>query len=290
MIKSPLRYPGGKSKAIKLLYPLIKECDSFYEPFAGGASLGIYVSQTKEIPVYLNDLNYDVYSFWFAALNFNDNLAKKVVYYFNLPQTKETYSKIILETPTNEIERGARFFALNRITFSGTIEAGGYSNTAHKKRFTQSSIERMKKIQELSKKIQVQDKDYKDFLNINFSENAFVFLDPPYYSATKSALYGKNGVLHKEFSHEELFEFLKTSTSKFNFFMTYDNCDFIRNMYLKDFYVYEWKLQYGMTNKKVNENNELLISNYELKESELLKRVYSRDEKKLQESTHEVIA
>lgn len=273
MIKSPLRYPGGKSKAIKLLAPLVPECDSFYEPFAGGASMGIYISQERNIPVYLNDLNYDVFCFWFSALNYSSELKTKVIEYFNMPQTKETYQQIITAEISNEIQRGARFFALNRITFSGTIEAGGYSNTAHKKRFTESSIIRMSRIEQLQTNIQIFDMDYRLFLNRIFSTKAFVFLDPPYYSATKSALYGKNGVLHKSFSHEELYNFLSINYHNFKFFMTYDNCEFIKNLYIDNFFIYEWKLQYGMTNKKVNTNNELLISNYELNESELLIRV-----------------
>lgn len=274
MIKSPLRYPGGKSKAVKLLYSLVGECDSFYEPFAGGASLGVYVSQMKEIPVFLNDLNYDVYSFWISALNKNEELEKKVIKYFEMPETKETYEKIISKNNLNELERGARFFALNRMTFSGTIEAGGYSNASHKKRFTESSIERMVKIKELHKNIQVFSEDYRIFLNRKFSEQAVVFLDPPYYSATKSALYGKNGLFHKGFSHEELSNYLIENSNNYRFFMTYDNCEYIKKLYLKNFYIYEWKLQYGMTNKKVNENNELIISNFEIENNELLSRVF----------------
>lgn len=263
MIKSPLRYPGGKSKAVKFLSTIIKDCDSFFEPFAGGASLGIYISQVFNVPVYLNDINYDLYCFWKSALFNNEELETKVINYYNMPKTKEVYFKIIEKNFDNEIDIGARFFALNRITFSGTIESGGYSNQAHKKRFTESSISRMKEVKTL-KKISISNLDYQDFLNNSFSEKSYVFLDPPYYSATKSALYGKNGELHKNFSHETLFNFLLKNKDKFKFFMTYDNCDYIKNLYKKYFYIYEWKLQYGMTNKKTESNNELLISNFEV--------------------------
>lgn len=261
MIKSPLRYPGGKSRAIKILYPLIPaNSDMFLEPFAGGASLGIYVSQNKDIPVLMNDINYDVYCFWKYALNDNQKLVEKVINYYNMPKNKETYLKIVSENFKDKLDIAARFFALNRITFSGTIESGGYSKEAHNKRFTESSINRLKNISNLKNKITVFNDDYETFLKNNLiTSNPIVFLDPPYYSATKSALYGKNGNYHKKFDHYRLNNFLKNSN--FKFFMTYDNCDFIKNLY-KDFYIYEWSLQYGMTNKKSEKNNELIITNY----------------------------
>lgn len=53
--------------------------------------------------------------------------------------------------------------------------------------------------------------------------DAFIFLDPPYFTATK--LYGKNGSLHS-FDHERLAATLKGSPHRF--LMTYDDCDEIR--------------------------------------------------------------
>ena len=40
--KTPLRYPGGKSKAVKKLYPMlpnIGEYEEWREPFPGGGSM-----------------------------------------------------------------------------------------------------------------------------------------------------------------------------------------------------------------------------------------------------------
>ena len=39
MIKSPLRYPGGKSRAIEKIIPLIPAFEEFREPFVGGGSV-----------------------------------------------------------------------------------------------------------------------------------------------------------------------------------------------------------------------------------------------------------
>ena len=90
-------------------------------------------------------------------------------------------------------------------------------------------------------------------------KGVFVFLDPPYYTATKSKLYGRNGILHTSFNHRLLFETLKDNSH--NWLITYDNSEYIKELY-KDFYQKEWQLQYGMTTS--NPGNELLIANYDL--------------------------
>jgi DNA adenine methylase len=49
MIKSPLRYPGGKSKAIDQIAEYIPDSFSEYrEPFVGGGSVFIYLKQWNE--------------------------------------------------------------------------------------------------------------------------------------------------------------------------------------------------------------------------------------------------
>ena len=56
-LKTPLRYPGGKSRAAKYLisqFPYdIKE---YREPFLGGGSVAIeFTKQNPDIPVWVND-------------------------------------------------------------------------------------------------------------------------------------------------------------------------------------------------------------------------------------------
>ncbi|MFM6152235.1 MAG: DNA adenine methylase, partial [Sphaerospermopsis kisseleviana] len=47
MIKSPLRYPGGKSRAIKqIAQHLPTQFTEFREPLVGGGSVFIYLKQT----------------------------------------------------------------------------------------------------------------------------------------------------------------------------------------------------------------------------------------------------
>ena len=52
-LKTPLRYPGGKSKAIKTLSPWFPQTISEYrEPFIGGGSIAIEITKSNpDIPV-----------------------------------------------------------------------------------------------------------------------------------------------------------------------------------------------------------------------------------------------
>lgn len=47
LIKSPLRYPGGKSKAVKFLSKFFHNFKELREPMCGGASITLYWVQKK---------------------------------------------------------------------------------------------------------------------------------------------------------------------------------------------------------------------------------------------------
>lgn len=314
MLKSPLRYPGGKSRAIKILKDYFpKDFTEYREPFFGGGSVGLYLLQTKqnlkivnhkcnsktvdsEIPLYIkytdsqknllslsadtqvqceklqinqeirfyaNDINYHLYCFWQILKTQSTKLIQEIQ---NIKDTftngRELYTLLLNRRNEylSDFQRAVDFFILNRISFSGTVDSGGYSQKAFESRFTQSSIERLKDIAKLIQKIEFSCEDYERLIQKS-GEKVFIFLDPPYFSATKSRLYGKKGDLHTNFKHERLCEILKTT--KHTFLLTYDDSDFVRELY-RDFYIKEWNLQYGMNNfrqEKAELGKELLISN-----------------------------
>ena len=65
MIKNPLRYPGGKSKAIDQILPLIPCFEEFREPFVGGGSVFLALKQLYPNKKYwINDLYFELYKFW----------------------------------------------------------------------------------------------------------------------------------------------------------------------------------------------------------------------------------
>lgn len=268
--RSPLRYPGGKSRALKSIipniYPSYKE---FREPFVGGGSVFLAAKQRiNPKAIYkINDLNYDVYCFW-NELKENGklliNAIKKIKAKFtNGRKLFETLTISFTEKP--DLDRAIRFFILNRITFSGTTDSGGYSKQAFEKRFTETSIQRLEPLPKILEHVIIEFGDYEKLLN-EPGEDVFIFLDPPYYSSTKSKLYGKKGDLHTTFNHEIFSQ--KMKKCKHKWLITYDDCPEIQDLYsFSNTYFYKWNIKYGMTNAGGNlstKGKELMISNYPL--------------------------
>lgn len=264
MIKSPLRYPGGKSRAVKIISKLIPTYDEFREPFLGGGSIYLFAKQTFPKKIYwINDIYKELYIFWKISQNNKNDLINSICEFKNKFQSgKELYTYLSTNISNfNEVQIAAAFFIFNRITFSGTTESGGYSEQAYLGRFTESSIERLKSFSDVIQSTSISNFDFEKVISKK-GNNVFIFLDPPYYSATKSALYGKNGNLHKSFEHTRLAEVLKVTHHKW--LMTYDDCEYIRNLY-SFANISSWDLMYGMRNVNKNSDQlgkEIFISNY----------------------------
>lgn len=273
LAKSPLRYPGGKSRALNQILPHIPpNISEFREPFVGGGSLFFAVRSIFQntISYWINDLNYDLYCFWKQTRDNNVNLVKTLtdtkannkngrVLFEELTHAKDLLSQNRKLLP--EFERAVRFFVLNRITFSGIVDSGGYSEAAYQKRFTDSSIERVKMISPYLSGVKITSDDYANSL-FHDGDDVFIFLDPPYWKAAESKLYGTRGTLHTTFDHIQFAENMKNCQHKW--LITYDDSPIIRNLF--DFAeIQEWTLQYGMNNYKKHtaaKGNELFIKNY----------------------------
>lgn len=267
-VTTVLRYPGGKSKALKKILPLIPtDINEFREPFVGGGSVSIAMKQRlgPDVSFVINDLNYDLYCFWKYVKEDPERLVNAI------SDIKETstcgrtlYNSLADNTDgLSDFERAVRFFVLNRITFSGTVDSGGYSEQAFRKRFTWSSIRRIRQLAPIVKDFKVTYGDYEELL-LAPGEDVFVFLDPPYLKSSKSRLYGSNGDLHTSFDHERFVWNMKRCPHRW--LITYDDSPEIRKSF-SFARIYEWELQYGMNNYKQGraaKGRELFIANYEL--------------------------
>jgi len=264
MIKSPLRYPGGKSRAVNLISTLLPKFDEFREAFIGGGSVYVYLKQKfPEKKFWVNDLHFPLFKFWEMCGQDVDVVIKKVYQWRNKFSDGKELHKFLTENISgfNGLETAAAFFIFNRITFSGTTESGGFSEQAFSGRFTESSIQRLKQFGELISKTKITNLDFQQVIEQK-GKNVFLFLDPPYYSATKSALYGKNGNMHKNFDHIRFANTMKNCDHKW--LITYDDSEFVRKQF-SFANIIEWDLTYGMKNITETSNQigkELFISNY----------------------------
>ncbi len=92
----------------------------------------------------------------------------------------------------------------------------------------ESNMQRLNEFAGVIKGATITNFDYEELIERE-GENIFIFLDPPYYSATKPALYGKNGHLHKSFDHEKFAAAMKNCQPKW--LITYDDGDYVRDLF-----------------------------------------------------------
>jgi DNA adenine methylase len=256
--KSPLRYPGGKTRACKVLETTIKEkfnlddFDNLISPFFGGGSFEFHMQNNYNLNLIVNDKFKPLYNFWKICKTKNKDLCKKL--YDNRQNiTKEdflSFRQTIMDEENN-LNQAYMYFIINRCSFSGATLSGGFSEEALNKRFTKSSIDRVK-VLKLSK-LSLNNLDFEDFINENIGERNLIFLDPPYYLEKKSNLYGNNGDMHEHFDHKKLYECISVRN---NWIMTYNNCEYIKDLY-KDFEIIETSWSYGMNKSK--ESSEIII-------------------------------
>lgn len=264
---SGLRYPGGKTRAIKILSKYIpSKCKIFVSPFIGGGSFELYL--TKFGYVYGYDIFKPLVIYWQQLIANPDALADRILEYHSKPINKEVFlnyrNKLIEYKSLNldELNIASLFFILNRSSFSGTTMSGGFSKEAGSKRFTKSSIEKIRTNNILSSNddkksnLSVECKDFEQVFNeliLNNQQNRddlLIFADPPYVLA--KSLYGINGE-GQNINHE----LLRNLITKFpKFLITYDDCELVRNLYA-DYTILQIDWSYGMNSSK--KSNEVII-------------------------------
>jgi DNA adenine methylase len=209
----------------------------------------------------INDLNTDVYCFWKTLQKNPKTLVKAITQIKkDCKDGRRLYSKLAISDASGVFGRALRFYILNRITYSGTSDSGGYSDESFKKRFTSSKIEALLPLSRLLKNAKITNENYDQIL-LEEGKDVFIFLDPPYWNARNFPLYGKNGNLNKFFDHKQFAENVKKC--KHTWLITCDDSDPIRDLF-SFAHIYPWEMKYnGMHKKKAIEGKELFITNYE---------------------------
>jgi DNA adenine methylase len=255
---SPLRYPGGKSRACKIIDNIIAEYfditqfDSLCSPFFGGGSFEFYFQNKYNHKLIVNDKFTPLYNFW-KQIKTNKNILhnelNKITYVSKEQFTN--YRNTIMELNNNMLQQALQYFIINRCSFNGATLSGGYSAEASLKRYTHSSINKIKLLDFTN--IDIYNFDFEYFINNFTNEKTLIFLDPPYYLEKQSKLYGNNGDMHENFDHHLLYDLIKT---KKKWLITYNNCEYIKNLY-KDYLIINVNWSYGMNKSKTS--SEIII-------------------------------
>ena len=209
--KTPLRYPGGKSRALSKLFqfiPNLSDYTEYREPFLGGGSVAIEVSKRyPHLKIWVNDLYEPLYNFWRQIQNSGEEIKDKLIEYKSLHPNPDTARKLFVESKElvndqtlDSLDRAVRFYIVNKCSFSGLTENSSFSQQASISNFSMNGIEKLTGYQEIITNWKFTNESYEQILSDDRS--VFIYLDPPY--EIKDNLYGgKGGTMHKRFDHDE---------------------------------------------------------------------------------------
>jgi len=278
-IKSCIRYPGGKSKALDFLIPHIPLHNIYIEPFIGGGSVFLRLAQMHpERDYHINDLFYPVYCFWKTMDDqcmtmMNYIIQKKEEYIVNRNETikkgiatenanngrklhqwcrKEIEDAIIQK---NEFYTACLWYILNKTSFSGMSMIGSYSKLAWDQNFSDKCIFNLPTVSDLMhsvKSLKITNLDYSELLK-DTDKDTFLFLDPPY--DIKDNLYGNEGDMHRGFNHSLFMNSVQACETPW--MITYNDNPFIADRF-KNYNCIPWELQYTMKAAKRTETGNLM--------------------------------
>ena len=277
-LKTPLRYPGGKSRActkMDLYFPDLREYTEFREPFLGGGSVAIHVSKKyPHLKITVNDLYEPLMNFWTQLQQFGGDLTEKIRNYKSTHPDPESAKELFLECKNriNDksldcIERAAAFYIVNKCSFSGLTESSSFSKQASISNFSMRGIEKLPGYSEIISHWHINQYSYEYCFREDIHNDLFMYLDPPY--DIKDNLYGKKGSMHKGFDHDKFAE--DCSQSKVDQLISYNSDQLVKDRFTGlQWNAAEFDLTYTMRSvgeymREQQKRKELLLFNYGIK-------------------------
>ena len=277
-LKTPLRYPGGKSRACTKMgqfFPELREYVEFREPFLGGGSVAIHVSKLyPHLKITVNDLYEPLINFWMNLQMFGDDLTKDLknlkIAHPNQDSARCLFAEmkdIINNSKYTNLERAVAFYVVNKCSFSGLTESSSFSAQASDSNFSMRGIEKLPEYSEIISHWHINSYSYEYCFRTDIHDGLFMYLDPPY--DIKDNLYGKKGAMHKSFDHDKFASDCDEHNNT-NMLISYNSDQLVKDRF-KNWKASEFKLTYTMRSvgeymRDQQERKELLLFNYELPE------------------------
>ena len=270
-LKTALRYPGGKSRAVAKMdpyFPDLGDYDEFREPFLGGGSVAIYI--TKKYPnldIWVNDLYEPLVNFWQQLQMFGIDLKDRLVNLKTTNNTPELARELFLQAKEQindqslpSIDRAVAFYVVNKCSFSGLTESSSFSQQASISNFSLRGIEKLPAYSKLIEHWRITNYSY-DYL-MDGNKSAFMYLDPPY--DIKDNLYGRKGSMHKGFDHDKFAA--DCDANNMDQLISYNSDQLVKDRF-KNWNAAEFDLTYTMRSvgeymREQKQRKELLLFNY----------------------------
>ena len=278
--RSPLRYPGAKTRGLDYLFDRFPDNITDYrEPFLGGGSVALeYSRRNPDQEIWVNDIYYNLYVFW-KELQTNSLLMKEwaTEIFLDLQdkypeERRDFWDKCCVDLNGDKIDnfkRACFFYFCNRMSYSGMTEKA-YSHSGFGITFTLGNIKKLPVFASLTKNWRITNVDYRELYE-DTQPDTFLFLDPPY--DIDASLYGSDEQeTHRSFSHREFYETCEKTRA--NSLITYNDGDNLKEWF-SEWNQELWDLRYSFSHSQdylEDEHNrkELLIANYDIPQENVL--------------------
>ena len=275
-LKTPLRYPGGKSRACTKLdqfLPDLREYDEYREPFLGGGSVALHI--TKKYPhlkVWVNDLYEPLVNFWQILQKDGVTMRNKLLELKTRCPDPASARVLFQESKqyldndnTDSLWRAVSFYIVNKCSFSGLTESSSFSKQASDNNFSFRGIEKLPFYSTIISKWYITNLTYEELFDESSERRAFIYLDPPY--DIKDNLYGKKGAMHKGFDHDRFAS--DCDSCSMDCLISYNADQLVKDRF-KEWNAGEFDLTYTMRSvgeymRDQKQRKELLLFNYGLK-------------------------
>ena len=270
-LKTCLRYPGGKSRAVSKMdpyFPDLRNYEEFREPFLGGGSVAIHITKKyPNIKIWVNDLYEPLVNFWQQLQMFGNDLKEELtgykLSYCNPELARELFNDcklLINNTSISNHDRAVAFYIVNKCSFSGLTESSSFSPQASNSNFSLRGIEKLPEYSKLIENWRITNYSY-DYL-MDGNKSSFMYLDPPY--DIKDNLYGNKGSMHKGFDHDKFAS--DCDSNNMDQLISYNSDQLVKDRF-KNWNAAEFDLTYTMRSvgeymREQKQRKELLLFNY----------------------------
>lgn len=232
-LRSPFRYPGGKTWAIPRVREWLKSLPerpaTFLEPFAGGAIIGLTVAfEELAEQVVLVELDENVASVWQTILNGDGQWLVEQIADFEL--SRDAVRRVLDDAENSTRHRAFATVVQNRVNRGGILAPGAgkmkkgeNGNGLSSRWYPDTLCQRISDIMARKDRIRFIHGDGFNVMehNLAAAETAY-FIDPPYTEA------GRRLYLHSDVDHKLLFRLADMARGPF--LMTYDHSRAILNL------------------------------------------------------------
>lgn len=244
----------------------------YAEPYAGGCGLALALLYGGHVSdIHINDIDPAIWSFWHSVLNHQEEFAEKIR---RTPVTIDEWlqqREIYRNAPNDALVLGFAAFFLNRTNRSGIIKAagviGGLGQAGDYKldcRYNRDDLlRRISRVSRYRDRIHLTNLDALDFIshcNQRFSEDCFMFIDPPYFKKGPG-LYTN---FYKPQDHAAVADAI--TSIDLPWVVTYDDVPEIRDLY-EGYRQFGFDINYSLHSKRVG--SELLVASKHLKMPDL---------------------